>query len=140
MNNTQRTLITIGMLLIATASGCSTHTAPGLKGKWKPINHFSETAEAVPINPPYIFSATPADATLKTLLERWAKDSGKTLSYRHPNDYTLYAPVSRIRTHRLDEALTALTAAYANQRVSITLEQQAIVVSESPQLDGNKLP
>lgn len=115
-------------LLIMEITGCSSQSAPGLKGHWQPVNRFAETVEAIPIHPLQVFYPTPVDATLKALLERWAKDSSMTLSYRHPNDFTLYGPVADIRTSDLQAALAALNTAYAGQEISIAIEQRTIVV------------
>lgn len=119
------------VLLLSTtvlATGCATPDAPDPKGKWKPINQFSEVPQAIPLQQTYVYQPTPADGTLKAMLSRWAKDSKMSLSYLHPNDYTLYGPVANIRTRSLDEAAAALSAAYAGQRVQVAVERSQIIV------------
>ncbi len=65
------------------------------------------------------------------MLGRWAKDARLTLAYLHPNDYTLHAPVAQIRTSSLEEAASALSAAYAEPGVRVMVERPRIVVSQS---------
>lgn len=71
------------------------------------------------------------DGTLKNLLQRWANDSGRTLTYRHGEDFTLHTPVARIRTTDLNRAAAELSAAYAGQGVWIEVEPGSIVVLDA---------
>ncbi|NIJ69000.1 TcpQ domain-containing protein [Xanthomonas sp. 60] len=89
----------------------------------------SEVTHAIPLNQSYVFQAAPVDSTLKGLVTRWAKDAGLTLAYLHPNDYTLFAPVARIRTYSAVEAAAALSAAYADQHVAVAVDGNRLVVS-----------
>jgi hypothetical protein len=109
-------------------AGCATRPAPDIKGRWKAVNHYAETTEAIPLYQSYVFYPYPMDGTLKTMLTRWAKDSRMTLSYLHPSDFTLYAPVAQVYTSNLQEAVSRLSAIYAEQRVSITATGNQIVV------------
>ena len=86
---------------------------------------------AIPLQQAYIYQASPADSTLKTMLGRWARDARLTLSYLHPNDYTLHSPVAQIRTGSLEDAASALSAAYAEQGVRVVVERPRIIVSQS---------
>jgi hypothetical protein len=109
-------------------SACATRPAPDFGGRWKQMNQFSEETQAIPLQEAYIFYASPMDRTLKNMLERWADDSNMVLTYRHPMDYTLYAGVAEIRTPSLQEALSQLNTAYADQQVSISVSGNEIVV------------
>jgi hypothetical protein len=71
------------------------------------------------------------DGTLKTMLTRWARDSKMALSYLHPSDFTLHAPVAQVKTGNLQEAVSQLSAIYSEQRVSITATGSQIVVRAS---------
>jgi len=115
--------------LLVVLTGCATPPAKEPRGKWMPVNRLSEVTHAIPLHQSYLYQVSPVDGTLKGLLTRWAKDSGMTLSYMHPNDYTLYAPVGNIRTNSSAEAVAALTAAYAAQNVHIAIDKTRIVVS-----------
>ena len=72
------------------------------------------------------------------MLVRWAKDSNMTLSYLHPTDFTLHRPVTNIRTGDLQQAVSLLTKIYADQQVSITANQNAIVVKVSEPAAANR--
>ena len=114
--------------LVALLAGCATRPAPDFGGRWKAVNRYAETVEAIPLYPSYSFHASPMDGTLKNMLTRWAKDSKMTLSYLHPSDFTLYGPVAQIDTNDLQQAVSQLTAAYAAQQVSVTASNNQIVV------------
>ncbi|WP_223250234.1 hypothetical protein [Marilutibacter maris] len=120
--------ILVAIALLAVLAGCGTPDAPGVRGRWKPVNGFAEAPEAIPLQPTYLFQASPADGTLKNMLSRWARDRKVSLSYLHENDYTLYEPVADIHTTDLQAALGALSDAYAAQGVVIALENNQIVV------------
>lgn len=76
----------------------------------------------------YVFYPSPMDRTLKTMLTRWAKDSKRTLSYQHPSDFTLHAPVAQVHTNDLQQAVMLLTTLYVAQQISITASNNEIVV------------
>lgn len=120
-------LIAISILLAA-ISGCAIRSAPEIKGRWKPVNRFPETTEAIPLRQSYMYYPSPMDGTLKAMLARWARDSDLTLTYLHPDDFTLHRPVTNIRTGDLQEAVSLLTRIYAAQRVAITASKKEIVV------------
>ena len=111
--------------------GCATRPAPDIKGRWKAVNHYAEATEAIPLYQSYVFYSSPMDGTLKGMLTRWAKDSRMTLSYLHPSDFTLYAPVAEIRTSNLERAISLLNADYAVQHVSINVDNKQIVVRDA---------
>ena len=108
--------------------GCTTPEAPGVRGRWKPVNSYADAPEAIPLQQAYLFQASPADGTLKNLLSRWARDRRMSLSYLHADDYTLYAPVAEIRTTDLQAAIVSLTDAYAAQGIAISTKGNQIVV------------
>lgn len=122
-------LVAIG--LVALMAGCSTPKAADFRGKWRPVNQFAETPVALPLHQSYLYQAAPVDATLKGMLSRWAKDSKMGLSYLHPSDYTLHAPVAQIRTYSLQQATDTLNAAYAAHGVVVRVEGSQIVVSQA---------
>jgi hypothetical protein len=126
--------------IVIAVAGCATRPAPDIKGKWKAVNHYAETTEAIPLYQSYTFYSSPMDGTLKNMLTRWARDSRKTLSYLHPSDFTLYAPIADIRTSSLEQAISMLNAAYAAQGVSIAVDEKQIVVrSSGPGSEGNSV-
>jgi hypothetical protein len=121
------------LMLPAIIAACGTTPAPDYSGRWRAVNRFSETTEAIPLNQSYVFQASPMDGTLKKMLERWAKDSNMTLAYLHPSDFTLHAPVASIRTGNAQEAMSQLNAIYSAQLVSVAAEGNQIVVRYAEQ-------
>lgn len=112
-------------------ASCATRPAPGISGRWKPVNHFADAPDEIPLQRGYVFSASPLDGTLRALLARWAADSKMSLDYQHPSDFSLYQPVARIRTGDLQQAVAALTALYRQQHVLVAVSGNAIVVRRS---------
>ena len=115
------------LLLAMSVAGCATR-APDISGRWKPVNHFSEAPQSIPLYQNYVFYPSPMDRTLKSMLTRWAKDSKRTLSYLHSSDFTLYKDVADIRTTDLEDAVSRLNSAYFAEGVSITSDDRQIVV------------
>jgi hypothetical protein len=116
------------LLLLAS---CATRPAPGISGRWTPVNRWPSAPEEIPLAHAYVFFASPVDRTLKTMLARWASDLKMTLDYRHPSDFSLYAPVGRLRTDNLQDAAANLTALYAREHVLVAVRDNAILVSQS---------
>lgn len=116
------------MSLVLALVACRTAPAPALKGRWQPVNRFPAITQAIPIDPPYVFYASPMDGTLRQMLVRWAKDAGMSLAYQHTVDFTLHADAARIRTGNVPEALELLESAYAAQRLEFAVENGRIVV------------
>ena len=131
-------LVVIPLMLVL--AGCATRPAPDFGGRWKPANRYAATAEEIPLYQSYVFTASPMDGTLKSMLTRWAKDSKMTLSYLHPSDFSLYQPVAQIHTNDLQQAVSQLTAAYAGQRVSVTASNNQIVVRVAQLAEVSQAP
>lgn len=110
---------------------CATTPAPGISGRWQPVNHYGAVPQEIPLYQAYLFYPSPMDRTLRTMLARWAKDSKMALTYAHPSDFTLYAPVVQIRTGDLREAAARLSALYAAQHVLVAVDGDAIIVRQS---------
>ncbi len=121
-------------------ASCATRPAPGISGRWKPVNHFADAPDEIPLRRGYVFSASPLDGTLRTLLARWAADSRMTLDYQHPSDFSLYRPVAEIRTGDLQQAVASLSALYRQQRVLVAVSGNAIVVRQSDAAPVPSLP
>jgi hypothetical protein len=119
------------MLVVMAATTACASAAPEYGGRWKSVNRYADIPQEIPLYQAYAFYPSPMDGTLKTMLERWARDSKMTLSYQHPSDFTLHSAVADIRTNNLQEAVSQLTTAFAQQGVSITTEGNQIVVRGS---------
>lgn len=109
-------------------TACATPPAPDFGGRWRPVNRFASATEAIPLYQSYVYQASPMDGTLKNMLDRWAKDSGMTLSYLHPSDFRLHSPVAAIHTGDLNDAALRLSEAYAQQQVSVSVSGNQLIV------------
>jgi hypothetical protein len=120
--------------------GCGTPSAKDFGGRWKPVNHFQATTTEIPLDRPYTYYASPMDETLRTMLIRWTNDTGMTLVYRLPSDYTLFAPVSKVRTADVGEAARELSSIYAAQGVSLTVVGDKLQVDRAKALGTDITP
>nr|WP_132141314.1 hypothetical protein [Luteibacter rhizovicinus] len=119
------------LLTTLALTGCGTPPAKDYGGSWKPVNRFQDTPSEIPLSVAYSFYASPMDGTLKTMLTRWASDSGMTLSYRLQSDFTLYKRASEIHTTDIQDAATELSSIYATQGVSVTAVGREIRVEQA---------
>lgn len=119
----------VGILGLA---GCAAPPARDFSGRWRPVNQFQSEPERIRLQQPYVFYASPLDGTLKNMLARWAKDAGWRLVYKLPYDYTLYTPVSGIRSQNLPGAAAQLSAIYAGEHVAVTTVGHDIIVESAP--------
>ena len=135
-----RTLCVFVLLSLPVA--CATRPAPGISGRWRAVNRYATVPEELPLSRSYVFAPSPVDRTLRTMLARWTRDSKMTLAYEHPSDFTLHAPVARIRTGDLQAATAMLTSIYAAQHVLVTVSNNAIVVRRAgpPAVDAAGSP
>lgn len=122
-----RSVVALG--LFASLAACASHPPPSINGRWRPVNHYSDQPQAIPLRPAHVYYVTPVDHTLKGLLERWASESHMTLDYRHESDFTIYRPVAELHGDDLRTTLAQLSSLYAAQGVSVGLEGDRIVVS-----------
>lgn len=129
--------IVLPLVLALAASACQTQPPPEFHGRWRPVNKLPESTQAIPLNPTYVFYATPVDGTLKALLTRWARDSGRQLRYGIGSDYVLHAPVAQLRASTVDEAVGQLSNIYAAQGIAITASTGAISVDARPEAASN---
>jgi hypothetical protein len=113
------------------ACGCATRPAPDISGRWHPVNHYARDVQAIPLHAAYVYAASPMDATLKAMLERWATDSHRSVSYEAPADYTLPQAVADVRSSDVDVAIAALNAIYATQQLHISVDGNRITVARA---------
>lgn len=127
MKRTAPSLISI-LAMLSVIAGCATPPAPDIRGRWKPVNRYAEVPREIPLYQAYVFYPSPMDGTLKAMLTRWARDSGMTLSYLHPSDFTLHDAVAEVRTGSLADAASQLSSIYVAQRVAVTVDGKQILV------------
>lgn len=112
----------------ATLAGCGAPAPKDYGGSWAPVNRFQNAPTEIQLSPAYTFYASPMDATLRTMLGRWASDNGLQLSYRIGSDFTLHQPVAKVRTNDIQAALAELSTIYASQGIMIAADGKQIVV------------
>jgi len=117
-------------------SACAGREARDFSGRWSPVNTYAEHTEAIPLRPAGIFQAAPTDGTLRVLLERWARDSGTELDYRHPFDFVLHQPVRSVRAYGIADALAQLDRAFGPHGVVMRIEGSRLVVAAENGGDG----
>lgn len=131
----------LGTLLpVLLLAGCGTPPARDFGGRWKAVNRFQAATTEIPLNQPYTYYASPMDETLRTMLVRWATDTGITLIYRPPSDYTLFAPVAKVRTADLGQAARELSSIYAAQGISLTVAGGKLEVDHAKALGSEVTP
>lgn len=141
MNKASPNRILSALLLPALLlAGCGTPAAKDFGGHWKPVNRFQPSTTEIPLNRPYTYYAAPMDETLRNMLVRWTTDTGMTLIYRIPSDYTLFSPVTKVRTTAIQQAASELSAIYAAQGVSVTVAGEKLQVDRVKSLGSNMAP
>lgn len=118
-------------LAVLALAGCGAPAAKDYGGAWRPVNRFQDAPTEIPLAQPYTFYASPMDGTLRTMLARWSKDSDMQLSYQLASDFTLYKPVSQLRTSDIHAAAATLNSIYAAQGVSITVNGRQILARQA---------
>lgn len=136
----KRALMGASMIAVLALAGCGTPAAKDFGGRWKPVNRFQDAPTEIPLAKTYTYYASPMDGTLKTMLARWAKDSGMQLAYELPSDYTLFKPVTQIRTPDIQSAASELTSIYAAQGVRVSADNRRIVVQLASQAPADAAP
>lgn len=131
MRSGSRILAAASSALLATACAGGGE-ARDFGGRWRPLNQYAASSEAIALREEQVFQATPMDGTLHGLLARWARDAGSGLDYRHPFDFTLHEPVRRVHAGRLQDALAQLEDAFDGYGLAIRVEAGRIVVATDP--------
>lgn len=117
----------IALVAATVLSGCGTTPAKEFGGRWKAVNHFTDQPQELPLFTAYVYQASPLDRTLKAMLQRWADDNGYRLDYRLQSDYTLHQQVAKVSAVDLQQAVHAVTQAYAAQGVQLRVEGSALI-------------
>ena len=136
-----RVLPVFFMLLFTILSGCAGTEAPQFSGSWKSVNAFDTSIRAIALTREAVFYATPMDATLRGLLSRWARESGKQLDYRHDYDYTLPVGLAALKAPSIKEAVEKLQQTYAEKAIFIAVDEYGhsiVVEGQALAESGNK--
>jgi hypothetical protein len=122
-------LVCAAVIASTATTACAGREPRDFGGRWTPANQYATHTEAIPLHGAYVFQASPMDGTLRTLLARWARDSGSDLDYRHSSDFTLHEPVRTVRAHGLGEAVAQLGLAFSAHGVVMRVEGRRLVVT-----------
>ena len=133
----RRYIILCSTLTLAACN--STPPANNITGSWRSLNEFPSQTTEIPLIRQHYYMPLRIDVTLKTMLNRWAKESNMTLQYNHVSDYTVHTPVATIRQPNLDAALSELEQIYAPQGLRIFSQSGQIVVQNQQELDLPKI-
>ncbi len=126
---TRSVLIAVMALVVCTLAACGTKPAPDFRGRWKAVNEVDAAPRAIPLQPVQRFLVLPSDRTLKGVVDRWAKESGRRSAYRASTDFSLHIDAAKVSASNLDTAVAQLSAAYAAQGIRIDVQPTSIVVS-----------
>lgn len=116
-------------------AACGARPAPGIRGHWTPMDPWPSAAVELPLAEAYVYVALPTDRTLKATLERWARDTGRSVSYRHRSDFTLHRAVAGIRTTDSRQAIAGLNDAYRQQGIVLSIEPRRIVAEPQASME-----
>lgn len=135
-----RLLAYVALPALVTLAGCGAPAPKDYGGSWTPVNRFQNSPTEIPLSPAYTFYASPMDATLRTMLKRWAADNGLQLTYQLGSDFTLYQPIAQLRTNDLQSAVSELSAIYAPQGVSVVADGKRILVQSTGATQAAPVP
>ena len=121
-------------LWVLALTGCVAVNATSPTGSWRPVNQYTSNVQEIMLQKPHVFSASPLDMTLRTLLMRWSQESGARLQYEHMSDFTLQSRVANIQQNNLADAIKQLNAIYQSHGVLISAPSDAmILVTPAPE-------
>jgi hypothetical protein len=117
------------LVVLSLLAACGTRPAPDFRGRWREVNTIDPEPRAIPLRPLHTFVVLPSDRTLRDVLDRWAKESNRRVTYRASMNYSVHLQAARVTAASLDAALAGLASAYAAQDIAIVLQGDAIVVT-----------
>ncbi len=125
-----------GILLVGLLQACAAPKATDIADNWKPVNTLAAKPQEIPLKEEAElpkFQMLPTDATLRHMLERWAKENGGTLDWQYPSDLTLVTGLEAIKDTNLQRALNSVRRSYAAQKLRIQVSpSKSMLVSRMP--------
>lgn len=129
-----RPALLLGAALLLQA--CAAPKATDIADNWKPVNTLAAKPQEIPLKEEAElpkFQMLPTDATLRHMLERWARENGGTLDWQYPSDLTLVAGLDTIKDNNLQRALNTVRRTYAAQKLRIQVSaSRAMLVTRMP--------
>ena len=130
------THVAITTLVLALLQACAAPQAIDMADNWKPVNALGDVPKEIPLKEEaelHKYQMLPTDSTLRTLLERWAKENGGSLDWQYPADLTLVSGLEPINDNNLQRALNAVRRTYAAQKLRIqVLGNKSLLVTRMP--------
>jgi Toxin co-regulated pilus biosynthesis protein Q len=122
--------------IAAVLHGCAAPKATDMADNWKPVNTLAAKPQEIPLkedNELPKFQMLPTDATLRHMLERWAKENGGTLDWQYPSDLTLVSGLEAVKDNNLQRALNSVRRNYAAQKLRIQMSaSRSMLVTKMP--------
>lgn len=118
------------------AAGLCGPKATDISDNWKPVNSLAAKPQEIPLKEEVElpkFQMLPTDATLRHMLERWAKENGGALDWQYPSDLTLVTGLDSIKDSNLQRALNSVRRTYAAQKLRIQVSaSKTMLVTKMP--------
>lgn len=128
--------VLISAVLVVLLQACAAPMAVDMADNWKPVNALGDVPKEIPLREEaelHKYQMLPTDSTLRTLLERWAKENGGSLDWQYPADLTLVSGLEPIKDNNLQRALNAVRRTYAAQKLRIQVQaNKSMLVSRMP--------
>lgn len=125
-----------GVLVLGLLHACAAPKAIDIADNWKPVNTLASVPQEIPLKEEtelIKFQMLPTDATLRNMLERWAKEYGGALDWQYPSDLTLVSGLESIKDNNLQRALNTVRRNYAAQKLRIQVSaNKAVLVTRMP--------
>jgi len=126
-------VLTVMALLL---QACAAPKAIDITDNWKPVNTLAAKPQEIPLKEEVAlpkFQMLPTDASLRHMLERWAKENGGALDWQYPSDLTLVSGLESIKDSNLQRALNSVRRNYAAQKLRIQVSaSRSMLVTKMP--------
>ena len=132
----QLTRFATGALVVGLLQACAAPKATDMADNWRPINSLAAKPQEIPLKEEAElprFQMLPTDATLRHMLERWAKENGGSLDWQYPSDLTLVSGLESVKDSNLQRALNSVRRSYAAQKLRVQMSaSKTMLVTKMP--------
>ena len=122
---------TAGLIVIGVLQACAAPKATDIADNWRPVNSLGAKPQEIPLKEEVElpkFQMLPTDATLRHMLERWAKENGGSLDWQFPSDLTLVSGLESVKDSNLQRALNTVRRNYAAQKLRIQISANKVML------------
>lgn len=124
------------LVMLALLQACTAPKAADMADNWKPVNSLAAKPQEIPLKEEAEltrFQMLPTDATLRHMLERWARENGGSLDWQYPSDLTLVSGLDSVKDNNLQRALNTVRKTYAAQKLRIQVAaNKTLLVTKMP--------